>query len=259
MAGACPPDLVAFADRLGDAARRVIRRRFRTPIAVDIKADASPVTLADKEAEQAIRRLIGRHYPSHGIQGEEFGISRPEAEWRWIVDPIDGTKSFMTGSPLFGTLIALMRRGRPVLGLMEQPILEERWLAHGGQPTTLNGQRIRPRRCPRLAEAVLYTSGLEYFQGHGEAGLRRLMAECRLTRFSADCYALGLMTLGFVDLVIEPRVHPHDYAALVPIVENAGGAMTDWQGRKLGYDRVGDFVAVGDRRLLAPALALLAG
>ena len=226
---------------------------------VDIKADDSPVTLADKETEQAIRRLIGRHYPAHGIQGEEFGRSNEGAEWRWIIDPIDGTKSFMTGSPLFGTLIALLRRGRPVLGVMEQPILKERWLAHGRIATTLNGQPVRPRRCRSLADAVLYTTGLEYFEQRGRAGLERLMAECRTTRFSADCYAIGLLTLGFVDLVIEPRVHPHDYAALVPIVENAGGVITDWQGRKLGYEQIGDFIAAGDRRLLDAALGLLAG
>ena len=258
MAVSCPSEFVALSVRLADAAGAAIRPHFRQAIPVDAKADASPVTAADRESELAMRRLIEAERPEHGVQGEEFGISNPHAEWRWILDPIDGTKSFISGSPLFGTLIGLVRGREAALGLLDQPILGERWLAHGGEPTTLNGKAVRVRSCAGLAEATVYTSGLEYWRDDLWPAFERLYGACRLMRFSADCYAAGLLACGMVDLVVEAGMHPHDYAALVPIVENAGGLVTDFAGRPLDFVSRSGVICAGDGRAHAEAVALLA-
>ena len=251
---------VALANRLADAAGVVIRRYFRADVAVESKADESPVTVADREAEQAMRALIEAAFPEHGIFGEEFPVKPAQGPWTWYLDPIDGTKSFISGIPLFGTLIALVRDCRPVLGLMDQPVSGERWLAAPGGGVTLNGKAIRARRCPSLGEASLFTTGLEYFGAAGAEAFRRLSAEVRLTRFGADCYAAGMLAAGFIDIMVEANVKEFDVAALVPIVEAAGGVMTDWQGRPLVFDgapEVPTMIACGDPALLEPALRLL--
>ena len=258
MALACPADHVELAHRLADAAGAAIRPYFRQPIAIDAKSDASPVTVADREAELAMRRLIEAEQPGHGVQGEEFGVTNPQAEWRWILDPIDGTKSFITGSPLFGTLIGLVQGGEAALGLLDQPILGERWLAHGSEPTTLNGSPVRVRACEELAQATVYTTGPEHWRDEAQVALDRLYRSCRLMRFSADCYAAGLLACGFVDLVVECGMQPHDYAALVPIVQNAGGVATDFAGRPLDFVSRSGVLCAGDRRAHAQAVKLLA-
>lgn len=259
MASACPEAYVALAQRLADAAGSVVRGYFRSGFDVEHKQDASLVTVADREAEAAMRRIIAQEAPEHGVVGEEHGADRPEAEWVWQLDPIDGTNSFVTGSPLFGILIALVHRGEAVLGLMDQPILHERWLAHGAEATTLNGRPCRARACTDLAQAVHYTSGPEYYAGGREAALQRMVAATRLTRYSADCYAVGLLVGGHVDLVVECGVQTHDYAALVPIVENAGGACSNWRGERHDMVSDGDFVATGDPRLHEQVLEILRG
>lgn len=260
MSAACPPDLVDLAGRLADAAAAIVRPRFRVPIAVDIKSDASPVTEADREAELAMRRLIETERPDHGVQGEEFGDRDGVGEWHWILDPIDGTKSFVTGSTMFGTLIALTHRGEAALGLLDQPITNERWLAHGDTPTTLNGNPVQSRACGQLSEAVVFTSGLEYYRSDDKrAAFDRLYDATRFTRFSGDCYAVGLLAMGFVDIVIEGAMHVHDFAALVPIVENAGGRISDWQGRPLDMQNPSEVIAVGDPALHEAVIDMLAG
>lgn len=258
MAVSCPADYVTLSHRLADAAGAAIRPHYRQAIAIDAKADASPVTVADRESELAMRRLIEAEQPAHGVQGEEFGVSNPHAEWRWILDPIDGTKSFISGSPLFGTLIGLVRGRKAALGLLDQPILGERWLAHGSEPTTLNGRPVRVRACEGVAQATVYTSGLEYWRDDARPAFDRLYETCRLMRFSADCYAVGLLACGFVDLVVEAGMHPHDYAALVPIVENAGGVATDFAGQPLDFVSRTGVICAGDRRAHAQAVSLLA-
>jgi inositol-phosphate phosphatase/L-galactose 1-phosphate phosphatase/histidinol-phosphatase len=258
VAVSCPADYVALSHRLADAAGAAIRPRFRQPIAVEAKADASPVTVADRESEDAMRRIIAAEQPAHGVQGEEFGVSNPHAKWRWILDPIDGTKSFISGSPLFGTLIGLVRGQDAALGLLDQPVLGERWLAHGGEPTTLNGRPVRVRACDGVGQATVYTSGLEYWREAAAPAFERLYQASRLMRFSADCYAVGLLAGGFVDLVVEAGMHPHDYAALVPIVENAGGIVTDFAGRPLDFVSRTGVICAGDARAHAEAVALLA-
>ena len=255
----CPAEFLDLAQRLANAAGARIRTHFRQPIALEHKADGSFVTIADSEAEAAMREILMREVPEHGIEGEEYGIHNPQAEWIWRLDPIDGTNSFLSGSPLFTTLIALVHRDRAVLGLIDQPILGERWLAHGKVATTLNGVPQQCRECASLAEAILYTTGPRYFEGGHEAALQALLEGTALTRFSADAYAIGLLVGGHCDVVVERGLDPHDYAAAVPIVENAGGACANWRGQRHDMHSGDDLLAVGDARLMQPVLELLNG
>lgn len=251
---------LALADTLADAARAVIRRYFRQPIAVDDKSDQSPVTIADREAEAAMRRLIEERFPEHGIFGEEEGRTRTEAEYVWVLDPIDGTKSFISGIPLFGTLIALTHKGRPVLGVIDQAILGERWIGARGRPTTLNGAPVRTRPCSSLARATLFSTAPDLMFGGADAeGFARLRRAVKLTRMGADCYAYAQLASGFIDLVVESQLKPYDYCALVPVIEGAGGVITDWQGNALDLDADGRVVAAGEARLAAAAREILTG
>jgi inositol-phosphate phosphatase/L-galactose 1-phosphate phosphatase/histidinol-phosphatase len=251
---------LALAEALADAARAVIRGYFRQNIAVDNKSDRSPVTIADREAEAAMRHLIEARFPAHGILGEEHGSLRAEAEYLWVLDPIDGTKSFISGIPLFGTLIALLHRGRPVLGVIDQPILGERWLGAAGRATTLNDAPVKTRLCPSLAAASLFSTAPDsMFRDADAAGFARLRQAVKLARTGADCYAYAQLASGFIDLVVEGQLKPYDYCALVPVIEGAGGTITDWQGRPLGLASDGRVVASGDPALAAAARARLAG
>jgi inositol-phosphate phosphatase / L-galactose 1-phosphate phosphatase / histidinol-phosphatase len=250
---------LVFAQRLADGAGEVIRPYFRKPLAVVDKADLSPVTAADRQAEEMMRALIEAHYPEHGILGEEFGTVRDDAEYVWVLDPIDGTKSFISGVPLFGTLIALTRDRRPIIGIIDQPISRERWAGASGHPTTLNGLAISCRGCPGLAGATLFATTPEMFTGKDAASFARVSSAVKLTRFGADCYAYGLLAAGFVDLVLEASLKPYDFCAMVPIVEGAGGAATDWKGGNLDLASDGRILVAGDRRVHDAALALLGG
>ena len=251
--------LLALALELADAAGEVIRPYFRKPLAVDDKADLTPVTIADRNAEQAMRALIGQRFPEHGIIGEEFGRVREDAEFVWTLDPIDGTKSFISGVPLFGTLIAVTRAGRPILGVIDQPISRERWLGATGRTTTLNGAAIRCRACPGLGAATLFATTPEMFRGSDAAAFARVSAAVKLTRFGADCYAYGLLAAGFIDLVLEASLKPYDFCALIPIVEGAGGMATDWRGAGLGLASDGRVLVAGGHAVHEAALALLGG
>ncbi len=253
----CPQAQVDLALRLADAAGAVTRRYFRTPVAVQDKADASPVTIADREAEAVMRRLINQADRHHGILGEEYGPENTDAEWVWVLDPVDGTKAFITGKPSFGTLIALLHHGRPVLGVIDQPILGERWLGVAGRQTTLNGRPIHVRDCPELRLAALYATAPEMFVGRDTVVWEALRSQVKLPRYGADCYAYGLLAAGFVDLVVEASLQPYDYLPLVAVIEGAGGLLTDWQGRPLGLGSDGHAVAAGDARLHAAALSVL--
>lgn len=259
MPGPLAADFLTFADALADAAGAVIRRYFRQKIAVDDKADASPVTIADREAESAMRALIEARFPAHGLLGEEYGSDRPGADWIWVLDPIDGTKSFISGVPLFGTLIALLHEGIPVLGIIDQPISRERWRGVTGAVSTLNGAPIRTRDCADPSKATLFSTAPDLFHGDDFAGFARLQSQVKLTRFGSDCYAYGLLAAGFIDCVVESGLKPYDYCAMGPVIEGAGGIITDWQGRKLDLASDGRVVGAGDAKLHAAVLATLAG
>jgi inositol-phosphate phosphatase/L-galactose 1-phosphate phosphatase/histidinol-phosphatase len=249
---------LALAIELADAAGEAIRPYFRRPIAVDDKPDLSPVTAADRAAETAMRRLIAARFPAHGIIGEEFGGEREEADFIWVLDPIDGTKSFISGVPLFGTLIALAYQGRPILGIIDQPISRERWIGASGHPTTLNGTPLRCRPCASLAAATVFSTSPDMFKDGDATAFARVAAGAKLVRFGADCYAYGILAHGFIDLVIEASLKPYDFSAMLPIVEGAGGIASDWRGMPLSLASDGRVLVAGDRRAHQQALALLA-
>ncbi len=258
MTGSVPAELVALANNLADAARPIAARYFRTRITVDDKADQSPVTIADREAETAMRTLLDKHVPQHGVFGEEHGAVRTDAEYVWVLDPIDGTKAFITGLPVFGTLIALLHKGVPVLGVIDQPISKERWLGHGGR-ATLNGQPIKVRACPSLDKAYMYSTAPQMFGGATAARHQALAEKTKLFRWGGDCYAYGLLAAGHVDLVVENSLKLYDFAALVPVIKGAGGLITDWKGRELDMNSDGSVIAAGDPAVHGAARQILAG
>ncbi|WP_428298922.1 histidinol-phosphatase [Hyphomicrobium sp.] len=253
-------ELLGFAHRLADASGEVIRPYFRTSLDVVDKKDKgegkySPVTIADKAAEAAIRALIKAAYPDHGILGEEHGHENPGAELTWVIDPIDGTKAFIIGVPVWGTLIALNAGGRAVLGVLDQPFLGERYAA-GPDGTYLGDRKLATRACPDLAEARLCCTEPGMFAAGAEwDGFERLTRRVALTRYGTDCYAYGLMAQGFVDLVVEAGLSPWDVQAVIPIVERAGGVVTDWEGGPA--ETATRVVAAGDPRLHGQVLKLL--
>jgi inositol-phosphate phosphatase/L-galactose 1-phosphate phosphatase/histidinol-phosphatase len=253
---------LALAERLADAAGAVIRPYFRADIHVDTKADESPVTIADREAERAMRVIIEAECPDHGIRGEEFPFKPGGGEWHWILDPIDGTKLFITGIPLFGTLIALARNGKPVVGVVDQPISGERWAGAMDGTATLNGAAIRTNGRDTLAGASVFTTDLGLYSPDQADAFRRLSAATKLTRQGTDCYAFAMLAMGFVDIVTETNLNEWDMAAHVPIIENAGGIVTDWQGKPLRFDGQVDIetaIAAANPVLHAQALAVLRG
>lgn len=256
-----PPEFLAAAEAAADAAGEVIRPLFRSPLLVEAKGDASPVTEADKGAERAIRALLSERFPDHGIWGEEYGADRPDAEWVWLLDPIDGTRAFVTGRPLFGTLIGLLHRGRPVLGVIDQPAAGERWIGAGGVTRFRSrlGGTAQCRPCAGVGNAELSCTSPDMFLPGQRPGFERLRQAARRVTWGGDCYSYGLLALGLIDVVCEATMKPWDWAALVPVVEGAGGRVTDWRGQPLTLESGGDVLGVGDPALLAEAVALLGG
>jgi myo-inositol-1(or 4)-monophosphatase len=255
-------DLVDFAHTLADASGAVIRPFFRVPLAVDNKASPGafdPVTEADTSAERVIAAAVAARWPEHGFIGEEHGTTRPDARLRWVVDPIDGTRAFITGGPRWGTLIGLLDGEAPVLGLMDQPFTRERFWSgtDGAFMRTADGERpIRTRACAGLAEAILSTTHPDLFDAGAEAdGFARLKQQVRMTRYGGDCYAYCLLAAGFVDLIVEAGLKSYDIVALIPIIERAGGRITTWDGKPATAG--GRIVAAGDPRLHAQAMAVL--
>jgi len=229
-----PVDLTPYRTFLTELAVQsgdFLRPHFANPaLAVEFKSDASPVTIADQGAEKLLRSLIAKKFPAHGIIGEEFGDANASAEFTWVLDPIDGTKSFITGVPLWGTLIALLHQGQPVLGAIHQPILNQLMIGDG-KTTTLNGRPVRVRACERLAEATLLTSDpLNPAKYQNGAAFDELAKRARLVRTWGDCYGYLLLASGRADVMLDPIMNPWDIAALVPIVRGAGGVITDWDG-----------------------------
>jgi histidinol phosphatase-like enzyme (inositol monophosphatase family) len=253
-----PAAFLPFANALADAARAITQKYWRQPVAVDHKADDSPVTIADREIESRLRAMIAEAFPEHGIEGEEFGAAGTDRAFVWHLDPIDGTKAFISGRPLFGTLIALAHEGVPVLGVIDHAVMDERWVGLRGAPTTWNGRAIQTRPCSRLDQAILALTHPDMFVAPEErAGFAAVDDAVRLTVFGGDCYNYGLLAQGFIDLVLEASLDIHDFMALVPVIEGAGGVMTDWQGAPLGRGSAGRVLAAGDPTLHSQTLALL--
>ncbi len=251
---------IDLALAMADAAREAIRPFFRAAFALEDKADASPVTDADRAGEAAMRQIIEAEYPRDGIIGEEYGEKSGATGRVWVLDPIDGTTSFIAGRPIFGTLIALMVEGWPVLGVIDQPIAKERWVGVTGKPTMFNGAPARTRRCASLDQALLATTSPHLFgddQAVSFLALASKVARRRLI-YGGDCYNYGLVASGHVDVVVEAGLKLHDFAALIPIVEGAGGTMCDWSGDPLNADSAGDVIALGDPARLEDVLEALA-
>ena len=244
-----------------DAAAAAIRPYFRTGVLADDKSDDSPVTIADRGAEQAMRAVLAARFPEFGIIGEEFAPDQAEQRFCWVLDPIDGTRAFITGRPVFGSLIALLDGDTPVLGMIDQPITGERWIGVAGEATQFRGAfgRAGCRPCPTLAGAELSCTSPDLFDAVQLAGFRRVQGAAKRTSWGGDCYAYGLIALGGIDAIVEPGLKLWDWAALVPVIEGAGGMVRDWSGAPLRRGGSGDVVAVGDPALMGEILALLRG
>ncbi len=249
--------LAAFAENLANASRTISLKYFRTEMSPQLKADASPVTIADRETEALLRDRIESTFPNHGIFGEEFGTIRTDAEFVWVLDPIDGTKAFVTGKPLFGTLIGLLHRGQAVMGVCDMPALNERWVGKRGHRTTFNGLPVQVRPCPKLENAWLYATSPQMFKNDNFRRFETLRKASQYAVYGAECQAYGLLACGWVDIVCEDTLGPYDYLALAPIVEGSGGMMTDWAGRPLGLDGDGTVLALGDPVLKNQILKIL--
>ena len=251
--------LIRAAEAAADVAGAAIRPLFRAGLQADLKHDQSPVTIADRTAEQAMRAVLAQRFPEHGILGEEFGLDNPRASLRWVLDPIDGTRAFITGRPVFGTLIGLLDGDTPILGLIDQCVTGERWIGAAGRATSFRGRfggTVGCRPCPSVADAELSCTSPEMF-GDDLPAWQRLSAAARRTSFGGDCYAYGLVALGQIDIVAESGLKIWDWAALAPVIEGAGGKLTDWRGQKLRPDGNGQALAVGDPSLLPQAVRLL--
>jgi len=257
-------DFAAFVDELATVSGTAIMPFFRTGLVPSDKsrgeATFDPVTEADRASEAVMRQLIKRTFPSHGIIGEEYGDERTDAEFVWVLDPIDGTRAFISGLPLWGTLIGLTRLGKPCYGMMHQPFTRERFFGDGGAAhwRGVGGERLlRTRACDDLASATLSTTSPRLFAGADLEAFERVEREVRLTRFGCDCYAYCMVAAGQMDVVIETDLKPYDIVALVPIVEGAGGVVTTWTGGSPAQG--GAIVASANRKLHDQVLARLAG
>ena len=248
-------EALGFAGRVADASGVLIREMFRQPHELEIKGNQSPVTAADKAVEACVRKMIASTYPDHGIIGEEHGSVAPDREYVWVVDPIDGTKQFSAGLQTFGTLIALARNGYPILGLIDQPITGDRWTGAEGMVTCFNAQPIQVRGCTRLADAVMSTTGPDCFKGNAASVFEDLNQQTQWTVYGAGCQGHGLLAGGTIDLLIEAGLDPFDYCAHVPIVEGAGGVVSDWSGEPLTIHSGDRVLASGDPKLHQQALA----
>lgn len=251
-------EYLSFAHTLADAGGTILRHCFKTPFDIKQKADFSPVTQVDIEVEKRIRCLIEEKFPGHGIIGEEFGNSREDSPYQWVIDPIDGTKSFIAGYPVFTTLIALLDDGKPVIGLIDQPVLYERWSAISGQPALYNNSLLpRLDNEGTLAQASIATTTADYFSPGQKAKFVKLQASTANTIFGGDAYAYAMLASGRLDIVLDVDMKPYDFCALVPIIEGVGGVITDWAGAPLSLSSDGSVIAAANRELHIKALSIL--
>jgi len=251
------PEFVQFAGAVADAARRPSLRYFRADPELQIKSDGSPVTVADRETEQVIRDLLTRDYPHHGVVGEEHGWTRSGQPYTWVVDPIDGTKSYLAGAPTFGMLLALLYQGAPVLGIIDIPALDERWCGVAGQTTTMNGRPVKTGACTDVEHAVLTIISPDKLQDHEQSAVEVLSSRARVRRYSSDGYSHALLASGYVDMVVAVGQQPFDYLAVVPVIQGAGGCVSDWNGDTLGLGSDGRVLAAATLELHRQALDVL--
>jgi len=260
--------LTSFMHKLCDHAQEETLSKFRVNTLVDNKLDKEfdPVTEGDRNAEKVIRKMINKTYPEHGILGEEFGDENLDAENVWIIDPIDGTRAFISGIPVWGTLVCLAQDGHPKLGIMHQPFTGERFFSDGNQswylgPGVKSQTPIKTRDCGSLANAVMMTTSPRIFPPEDQPAYDRVEDAVKLARYGTDCYAYCMIASGQIDLVVEAGLNAYDVAALIPIVTNAGGKMTDWQGKPVDLLNIGNgqILAAGSAKVHAEAMELLNG
>jgi len=254
------PRYLAFANELADAARGAILPHFRTGGACDNKGKGvfDPVTEADRAAERVMREMIARAFPEHGVLGEEFDRIPSRSGYEWVLDPIDGTRAFIAGLPTWGVLIALAYEGQPIVGIMDQPYLDERyrgWRADADAVVRGEQRALRARNCARLSDAVLSTTSPDLFRDAEALVFARIRERAKLTRYGYDCYAYAMIAAGHMDCVIESGLKPFDIQALIPILEGAGGGVCTWRGDNAAQG--GQVIAFGDQRVREEALTLL--
>lgn len=241
-----------------DEARKITLKYFRQPLEIVQKSDSSPVTIADQETEHLIRKIIGDAFPQHGFYGEETGKTNINEPWTWVVDPIDGTASFSTGKPTFGTLISLCYEGTPLLGIIDHAALDDRWIGIKGKQTTFNGKPVKTNaKIKKLSESTVFTTTPAMFHEKTLMSYQVLADHCKFSVFGADCMGYGLLASGFTELVVEADLKPYDYMALVPVVEGAGGVISDWQGQLITLDTDDQILASANSDLHKAALAVL--
>ena len=249
-------ELDDFANLLADSARRIAKEHFRTAVTIENKADTTPVTVADRDIELCLRAAITERFAHHGVIGEEFGSTGADREQLWVLDPIDGTQALITGVPLFGTLIALVDKQVPIVGVIEMPALDERWVATAGT-TRKNGHIVRVSDETELANATLLATSPHMFSALERPRFDALTSVVKRVRYGTDCYGYGLLAEGLVDLVVEADMAPHDFMALVPVVLGAGGVITDWRGEPLGLHSDGTIIAAATEELHRAASTVL--
>lgn len=250
---------VAFAITLADQSRQIMSRALAERPAIELKPDSSYVTDTDKGIERALRTMIEAQFPAHGILGEEYGAQNADAEYVWVLDPIDGTAAFVAGLPVFGTLIALLHEGVPVIGVIDHLMTNDRWIGALGRPTTRNGVMVRTRQCPSLAQAMLSASNPDFFSAQEQPLFERIRSRTQWRIYGGSCYSYGLLASGRIDMSIDSSLGIHDFAPYVPILAGAGGIITDWQGKTIDMFSGPQILAAGDPERHAEALALLRG
>lgn len=243
-----------FANYLADIASEITKKYFRKHFTEENKNNDTPVTIADREIENTIRNTIIREFPTHGIIGEEYGSLNENADYKWIIDPIDGTISFVIGRPIFGNLIALSYKDKPILGIINQPITKERWIGIIGEESKLNNNIIKTRKCSNIENAILCTTSPAFFKGKDLEIFKSITAKTKYQNqqgaiYGGDCYLFGLLAMGSIDIIIESGLNNYDFMALSPIVESAGGIITDWDGNILNLNSDGKVLACGDKEM----------
>jgi len=250
-------ELTRFAERLAGESRSMLLRAAGTRPKIDIKPDASFVTETDRAIETRLRDLIEQTYPDHGILGEEYGSRDLDAEFVWVIDPIDGTAPFIAGIPVYGTLIGLAYGGAPWIGVIDHPATGDRWVGVSGDFSRHNGTVIRTQRCANLDTAFLTNSNPDFFSQHEYRAFARLRQAVRYTQYGGSCFAYGVLASGRTDLAVDGGLNPFDVFAPAAVIAGAGGIVTDWSGGELDLTKSGTIIAAGDESLHAQALLVL--
>ena len=250
-------EFTSFANLLAEESAKITLKYFRQTFSTKYKEDNTPVTIADKNTELKIRDLINKAYPKHGILGEEFKDVNPDSEFKWVIDPIDGTMSFIAGHKDFGTLIALLHNKKPILGIIDCPAHQERWVGLQNQPTTLNGTKVRTSNVKNIKNSYAFTSGLYFEDKIFRTSFNKIIKQTKYYRFGGDCYMYGMLASGLIDIVIEDTLKAYDYMALIPVIEGAGGVVTDIYNKNINLDSKGSIIATANHELHKEVMKVL--